>query len=296
MSVYILVVPIKPSIGFTSFTQVLRRAQLALKLPDEEGADVKPGVKARAKAKGKAKAKAKANAKTKSEPKRKTRKGHDKEKTQETDGTTEKSDNGDAEMNEATTAVENETDKILGDSSPCDPSSEKTDNVEKSGKVETETKDKPETSETTAEKPKRKPRQPRQPKEPSAGSCVEKKTAKKRSASKEPGNEKAEEKKKKSKVDAVTADGSKKEGAKSKPAKMSPADSGEKVSKKQKVEPATFARRAQPSSKLGKAKWIAMRKEFNTTIRPRLLKQASIHEDSCFSVLCFSLLSRLFGS
>lgn len=49
----------------------------------------------------------------------------------------------------------------------------------------------------------------------------------------------------------------------------------------------TFARRVQPSSTVGKAKWLALRKAFNQHIKPRV-NFFSAHEELCFKSVCKS--------
>ena len=47
----------------------------------------------------------------------------------------------------------------------------------------------------------------------------------------------------------------------------------------------TFARRVQPNSMVGKAKWLAVRKAFNQHIKPRV-QFFSAHEELCFQFVC----------
>ncbi|CAL1137239.1 unnamed protein product, partial [Cladocopium goreaui] len=67
----------------------------------------------------------------------------------------------------------------------------------------------------------------------------------------------------------------KKAAAKKKTCETSDAD---QTAKKAKTQPATFARRAQPTTSFGKARWLALRDVFNNRIRA-FVKAPSKHED-----------------
>ena len=257
-----------------SLAQVLRRAQLALKSADDgddgkgegDAGPSKPGPKTKGKGKGKGKGRGKGKVTGKAEGKAKARSRKSKKNDESED----------AEMKASVANTE-----VPDDSAPSDPPGlenpdkskgpENLDMVGESEKVvEPEKEDKP-------------PAKPNSKKRQAAGGH--------KVAGGSGGSQPDEVKPKKRKANPENAEPApKKAAAKKKTCETSDAD---QTAKKAKTQPATFARRAQPTTSFGKARWLALRDVFNNRIRA-FVKAPSKHED-CFLTICacFPLLSHV---
>ena len=256
----------KDSSPSQSSSQVLRRAQLALKSTEEDdkGGHSKPNPKG--KAKGRPKAKGKTGVKSKAEAMAKN-----KQKSQEP---SEHDDEGEKSCEDSDMKEKDESCEV-----------EDANKVPTSDSHNPEQTDKPECAEE-AEKPKPRRKRTKAAPEETGASEVDTTQAKAKAT-----------KTKKQKTDNAKTDDKKTRGKKASPG----VDDIEPAAKKTKTEPATFARRAEPSSTLGRAKWLALRDAFKDLVRPHI-KYYTAHEDCSYFLFvlrancwltsfCFNLIS-----